>query len=66
MARRIVHLREEQENKSKQMRAKYLAIEVERTQEGLKNLSMQERRAPTPEIVREGELPLNLVEDPQQ
>jgi hypothetical protein len=36
MARRITHLIEEQEDKSKQLRARDLAVEVERTQEGLK------------------------------
>jgi hypothetical protein len=66
MARRIARLIEEQEDKSKQLRARDLAVEVERTQEGLKNLSMQERRAPTPETVREEVLPSNPVKDPQQ
>jgi hypothetical protein len=47
MARRIARLIEEQEDKSKKLRARYLAVEVERTQEHLKTLSMQERRAPT-------------------
>ena len=40
MARRIVHLLKEQEDKSKQLRTRDLVVEVERTQEGLKNLSM--------------------------
>ena len=40
MARRITCLIEEQEDKSKQLKPRELAIEVERTQEGLKNLSM--------------------------
>jgi hypothetical protein len=40
MARKIVRLIQEQEDKSKQIMARNLAIEVERTQEGLKNLSM--------------------------
>jgi hypothetical protein len=53
MAKRIARLIEEQEDKSKQLRARDLAVEIQRTQEGLKNLSMQESRAPTPEIVRE-------------
>jgi hypothetical protein len=35
-------------------------------QEGLKNLSMQERREPTLETIREEVLPSNLVKDPQQ
>jgi hypothetical protein len=47
MARRIVHLLEEQEDKSKQLRTRDLDVEVEKTQESLKNLSMQEKQAPT-------------------
>jgi hypothetical protein len=65
MARRIACLIEEQEYKSKQLRATYLVFEVERTQEYLKNLAMQKRRAPTPETTREEVLPLNPVRDPQ-
>jgi hypothetical protein len=66
LANKITHLLEEQEDKSKQLRARDLAVEVERMQEGLKNLSMQESRASTPETVREEVLSLNLVKDPQQ
>jgi hypothetical protein len=66
MARRIARLIEEQEDKSTQLRARDLAVEVERTQEGLKNLSMQKRREPTPESVKENVLPSNLVKDPQK
>jgi hypothetical protein len=66
MARRIAHLIEEQEAKSKKKRARELIVEVERTKEGLKNLSMHERRAPTPEIIREEVFHLNPVNDPQQ
>jgi 5-methylcytosine-specific restriction endonuclease McrBC GTP-binding regulatory subunit McrB len=40
MARIIVCLIEEQHDKSKKLRAKYQAIEVERTQEDLKHLSI--------------------------
>jgi hypothetical protein len=40
MARKIAHLIEEQEENSKQMSDRDLAVEVERTQEGLKNLYM--------------------------
>jgi hypothetical protein len=40
MARRIAHLIEEQEDNSKQLRGRDLVVEVERTQESLKNLSM--------------------------
>jgi hypothetical protein len=66
MTRKIKRLIEEQENKSKQQRARELAIEAGRTQESLKNLSIQERSAFTPEIVREEVLPLKPLEDPQQ
>jgi hypothetical protein len=51
---------------SKQLRARDLAIEVERTQEGLKNLFMEESRAPTPKALRKEVLSLNLVKYPQQ
>jgi hypothetical protein len=44
MARRIVRLIEEHEDKLKKMRARDLDVEVERTKEVLKNLPMQERR----------------------
>jgi hypothetical protein len=47
IARKIERLIQEQEDKSKQQRARELVVEVERTQEGLKNLSMQERSAST-------------------
>jgi hypothetical protein len=40
MAMRIMCLIEEQEDKSKQLRARDLVVEVERKQEGLNNLSM--------------------------
>ena len=66
MAKRIVHLIEEPEDKPKKLRARDLAVEVERRQEGFKNLSMQKSRAPTPEKVREEVLSSNLVKDPQQ
>jgi hypothetical protein len=66
MARKIMILMQEQEEKSKQLRAKDLDVKVERTQEGLKNLSIQESREPTPETIREEVLSLNLVKDPQQ
>jgi hypothetical protein len=55
---------EEQEAKSKQLRARELVVEVERMQEGLKNLSMHERREPTPEVIREEVLPLKPCERP--
>jgi hypothetical protein len=57
MARRIMRLIEEQEDKSKPLRARDLTVEVERTQESLKNLSMKERIELTPETVREEVLP---------
>ena len=53
MARRITHLLEEQEDKSKQPRTIYLDVEVEKTYENLKNMSMQQKRVPTHEIIRE-------------
>jgi hypothetical protein len=40
MAKRIAHLIKEHEDNLKQLRARDLAIEVDRMQEGLKNLSM--------------------------
>jgi hypothetical protein len=40
MARRIAHLLEEQENNSKQLRTRDLAVEVEKMRESLKKLSM--------------------------
>jgi hypothetical protein len=52
MARKIARLIEEKEDKSKQQRARELAVEFERTQEGLKNLSIQEISVSTPEIIR--------------
>jgi hypothetical protein len=64
MARRIACLIEEKDYNSKQRRAKDQAIKVERRQEYLKNLSIQESRTPTPK--REEVLSLNLVKDPQQ
>jgi hypothetical protein len=66
MAKRIARLIEEQEDKSKQLVARDLDVKVERTQEGLKKISMQESRAPTPESVKEKVLPSNLVKYPQQ
>jgi hypothetical protein len=64
MARRIVHLLEEQQNESKLLRTKYMDVEFERTQEDWRHLSVQETRAPTPE--REEVLPLNPMKDPPQ
>jgi hypothetical protein len=56
---------EEQEDKSKKLRARDLVVEAERTQEGLNNFSIQESRASTLETVREEVLPSNPVKDPQ-
>jgi hypothetical protein len=50
MTRRITHLIEEQEDKSKQLRTRDWVFEVEKTKEDLKNLSIQESRAPTLDI----------------
>jgi hypothetical protein len=60
-----VQLIEEQEDKLKQQRARELVVEVEKTQEGLKHLSMQERSASTLEIVREEVIPLHPLEEHQ-
>jgi hypothetical protein len=57
MARRIVHLLKEQEDQSNLLRTRDLDVEVKRTQEDLKHLSVQESRTPTPE--REEVLPSN-------
>jgi hypothetical protein len=48
MARKIACLIEEQEDKLKKLKARDPIVEVERTQEGSKNLSMWESRVPTP------------------
>jgi hypothetical protein len=64
MAKRIAHLLEEQENQSKLLRTKNLDVEVERTQEDLKHLSVQESREPTPD--REEVLALNPMKYHQQ
>jgi hypothetical protein len=45
---KIERLIEEKEENSKQRRAREVAFEVEIKQEGLKNLSMQERTIATP------------------
>jgi hypothetical protein len=65
MARNIVFLIDEKEDKSKKLRARDLSLEVERMQEGLKNLSMQKRKSPTLETVKEKVLPSNPMKDPQ-
>jgi hypothetical protein len=63
MTRRITHLIEEQENMSKLFRTRNLDVEVERTHEDLRHLSVQESRAPTPDI--EEVFPLNPSKDHQ-
>jgi hypothetical protein len=64
MDKRISHLLEEQENQSKLLRNRNLDVEVERTQEDLKHMYVQESRAPTPD--REEVLALNPTKDHQQ
>jgi hypothetical protein len=59
IARKIDRLIEEREVKSEQHKAKELSIEVERMQEGLKDLSTQEIRIPTLELIRKEALPSN-------
>jgi hypothetical protein len=48
------------------MRERELVVEVEITYKGLKHLSMQERKIPTLELIREEILPLNLLKEHQQ
>ena len=62
MARRIAYLLEEQDNQSKLLRTKDMDVEVERTQEDWRYLSIQESRAPT--LEREEVLPLNPMKYP--
>jgi hypothetical protein len=58
MTRRLTHLIERiGEHRSKLLRTRNLDVEVERTQEDLKHLSVQESRAPTPDT--EEVFPLN-------
>jgi hypothetical protein len=64
MAKKIVHLLKEQEDQSKILRTRDLDVEVERIQEDLKHLFVQESRAPTPK--REEVLPSNPMKDPPQ
>jgi hypothetical protein len=47
-------------------KSKELAIKVERMQEGLKDLSIQERSVPTQEVLRKGILTLEPLRVPQQ
>jgi hypothetical protein len=66
IARKIECLIEEQKDMSKQQREREVAIEVEITREGLKDLSMQERKLPTLELLREEVLPLHPLDEHQQ
>jgi hypothetical protein len=64
MTKTLAHLIAEQENKLKLLKTRDLDVEAARTQIDLKNLSIQESRAPTPD--REEVLPLNPMQDHQQ
>jgi hypothetical protein len=64
MARIITHLIKEHESKSKLPRTRDLEVEIARTQIDVKNLSIQESRAPT--LDREEVFPLNLMKYHQQ
>jgi hypothetical protein len=66
LARKIDRLIEEREVESKQQKARELAIKVERTQEGLKDLSMQEGSKSIWEVIRKEVLPLNPLKVNQQ
>jgi hypothetical protein len=66
IARKIDRLIEEREVESKQQKTRELAIKVERMQEGLKDLSIQERSISTQEIIREGILTSNPLRAHQQ
>jgi hypothetical protein len=66
IARKIDRLIEERGDKSKQQKARELVVKVERMQEGLKDLSMQERRIPTQEVIREGILTSEPLKAQQQ
>jgi hypothetical protein len=50
----------------KQQRERELAVEVERTQEGLKDLYMQEKIIPTLDLIREGILTSIPLREHQQ
>jgi hypothetical protein len=66
ITRKIDRLIEEPQDKSKQHKTRELVIEVERMQEVLKDLSMQEGRMPTQDLIREEVLILNPLEAHQQ
>jgi hypothetical protein len=64
MTKRIAHLLKEQEDQSKLLRARHRDVELERTKEDLRYLSVKESREPTPH--REKVFPLNPSKDHQQ
>jgi len=66
MARRIEHLLEDQEDKLKQLRTIDLDVEVDKTHESLKKLSIQQTRSPNPKIIREKVFHSEPLKDPQQ
>jgi hypothetical protein len=66
IAIKIDRLIEERKDNSKQQKTRELDVEVERKKEGLKNLSMQEIRMPTLELIREGILTLDPLRAHQQ
>ena len=57
MTKRITHLLKEQEDHPKLLRARHRDVKIERTQEDLRYLSVQEIRIPT--LDREEVFPLN-------
>jgi predicted phage tail protein len=74
IARKIDRLIEEREDQSKQQnkvtmqegqKVRELTVKVERMQEGLKNLSMQERSMPTQEVLTKGMLTSYPLKAPQ-
>jgi hypothetical protein len=66
IARRIDRLLEEREVELKQQNEREVVVEVERAQEGLKDLSMQEESMSTQDLVRKEVLPLNPLKEHQQ
>jgi hypothetical protein len=49
MTRRIEHLLKEKEDQSNILRTRDMDVEVERTQDDVKHMSVQESREPTPD-----------------
>jgi hypothetical protein len=58
-------LLEEREVESKQENEREVIVEVEKRQEGLKDLSMQEESMSTHDLVRKEVLPLNPLKEHQ-